>query len=229
MNELPGVRLSDQWVGRITVGSTIAALGLSYRNQLDFATQRAGYPVWAALFFPLIIDSFVIVGELRVFSATARRESLRIRAWAWLLTLGGLAASAAAGIAHVGLAAPAGMKLAAAVAPLAAAASLGTGLGIVKLRAREARRADSQTSAGAGVAAQQPSRGTASAPARRSRARHPGNGSAPPGPEVLARMISDDQLAGLPMGRRAFHQRHKADGVTEHHARMALAGSENGH
>ena len=228
MNELPGVRLSDQWVGRITVWSTIAALGLSYRNQLDFATQRAGYPVWAALFFPLIIDSFVIVGELRVFSATARRESLRIKAWAWLLTLGGLAASAAAGIAHVGLAAPADMKLAAAVAPLAAAASLGTGLGIVKLRAREARRADSQSSADVGVAAQ-PSRGTTPAPARRSRARHPGNGTPPPSPEVLAQMISDDRLAGLPMGRRSFHQRHVKDGVTEHHARMALAGSENGH
>lgn len=233
MNELPNsVRMSDQWVCRITVGSTIAALGLSYRNQLDFATQRGGYPFWAALFFPLIIDSFVVVGELRVFSATAMDErgwhGFRIKAWAWLLTLGGLAASAAAGIAHVGLAAPADMKLAAAVAPLAAAASLGTGLGIVKLRAREARRADSQTSADVGVAAQQPSRGTTPAPARRSRVRHPGNGTPPPGPEVLAQMISDDQLARLPMGRRAFHKRHAAEGVTEHHARMALAGSENG-
>ena len=230
MNELPSsVRMSDQWVCRITVGSTIAALGLSYRNQLDFATQRGGYPFWAGLFFPLIIDSFVIVGELRVYSATARREKLRIKAWAWLLTRGGLAASMAAGLARTGLAwPPTGQMLAAAVAPLAAAASLGTGLGIVKLRAREARRADSQTSDGVNVAARS-SRGTTPAPARRSRARHPGNGTPPPGPERLAQMISDDQLAGLPMGRRSFHQRHVKDGVTEHHARMALAGSENGH
>ena len=230
MNELPGVHLSDQWVGRITVGATIAALGLSYRNQLDFATQRGGYPFWAGLFFPLIIDSFVIVGELRVYSATARREKLRIKAWAWLLTLGGLAASMAAGMARTGLAwPPTGQMLAAAVAPLAAAASLGTGLGIVKLRAREARRADSPSSADVGVAAQQPSQGTTPAPARRSRVRHPGNGTPPPGPEVLAQMISQDRLDGLPMGRRAFHKRHEAEGVTEHHARMALAGSENGH
>jgi hypothetical protein len=46
---------------------------------------------------------------------------------------------------------------------------------------------------------------------------------------VVAQWISDDRLAGLPMGRRAFHKRHAAEGLTEHHARLALAGQQNGH
>ena len=230
--ELPGVKLSDLWVGRITVGATLISLAMSYRNQLDFATQHGGYPVWLAVFFPLMIDSFVIVGELRLFTATARREKLRIKAWAWLLTLLGLAASMAAGIAHTGLVwwPVTGEMLAAAVAPLAAAASLGTGLGIVKLRAREAGRADaSRGDVGAErEAAQQTSRGTAPT-ASRSRARSLGQVSGGPSPEQVAQMISADQLAGLPMGRRSFATRHRADGVTEHHARTALASLSNGH
>jgi hypothetical protein len=123
----------------IACGATIAALALSYRNQFNFATQHANYPVWLAWVFPLMIDSFVVSGEIRLFSATARREPLRIRLWAWFLTLSGLAVSVVFGVAHVDWSAlgTAGPKLAAAVAPLAAAASLGTGLGLVKRRAQQ--------------------------------------------------------------------------------------------
>ena len=231
--EQPGVVLSDKSVSRITVGATVAALAFSYRNQLDFATQRAGYPVWLAFTWPLMIDSFVIVGELRLFTATARDEGWRIKAWAWTLVLLGLAISVLFGVAHTGLPAwiPA-EKLAAAVPPLAAAASLGTGLGIVKLRAREAGRAvaSSGSGEGAGTAAQQSPRGTAPTPApARSRARHLGQATPPPSAEVLAQMISADQLAGLRMGRRAFAKRHKDEGVTEHIARTALDAVSNGH
>ena len=130
------VRRADTAVLRITIGATVAALALSFRNQIDFATQRGGYPVWGAIFWALIIDSPVIVGELRLYSATARKEAGRIKVWAWTLTLSGLLLSMAAGAAHVTTPGWLPVKvLAAAVPPLAAAASLGTGLGIVKLNA----------------------------------------------------------------------------------------------
>jgi hypothetical protein len=216
-NDLPGVSLSDQWVGRITVGSTVAALALSYRNQLDFATQVAAYPVWAALVFPLIIDSFVVVGELRLYSVTARRYQgwfgFRIKMWAWLLTLAGLAASAAAGVAHVGLEAPAGMKLAAAVPPLAAAASLGTGLGIVKLRARQPKATGQ-----ARAAAPTPQQGTA----RKAGGRARSPGKVPP--QLLERLRAD-AADGLGMSKRDVMERYD---VTDHRARTALAVLSNG-
>lgn len=217
--EIPGVRLSDRAVGWITCGSTAAALGLSYRNQLDFASQTGGYPLFLALLFPLIIDSFVVVGELRLFSATARDEDLRIKAWAWLLTLGGLAASTAAGTAHVGLDSPTGKLLAAAVAPLAAAASLGTGLGIVKLRARKAstgRKEPDGKVAG-------PDRPQAPAAGRRARSR------GAPTAEQMETWYAEDIAAGLPCGKQAFAKRHKHQGVTEHQARVFLTARSNGH
>ena len=130
------VHRADAAVLCITIAATFAALALSFRNQIDFATQRGGYPVWMAVPWALIIDSPVIVGELRLYSAAARHEGGRIKAWAWTLTLTGLLVSMAAGAAHVAI--PGWMPvavLAAAVPPLAAAASLGTGLGIVKLNA----------------------------------------------------------------------------------------------
>jgi hypothetical protein len=217
-SDLPGVSLSDQWVGRITVGTTVAALGLSYRNQLDFATQVADYPLWAALVFPLIIDSFVLVGELRLYSVTARRYQgwfgFRIKLWAWLLTLAGLAASAAAGVAHVGLEAPAGMKLAAAVPPLAAAASLGTGLGIVKLRARQPK-----TTGQARAAAPTPQQGTArKAGGGRARSR----GNVPP--QLLER-LRQDAADGLSMTKRDVMTRYD---ITDHRARTAIGALSNG-
>ena len=215
-SEIPGVRLSDRAVGWITCGSTAAALGLSYRNQLDFASQTGGYPLYLALLFPLIIDSFVVVGELRLFTATARAEGLRIKAWAWLLTLGGLAASTAAGTAHVGLEGSTGKLLAAAVAPLAAAASLGTGLGIVKLRARTASTGKVPGTA-AGDRPQTPAAG------RRARSR------GTPTAEQMEAWYAEDAAAGLPCGKQAFAKRHKSSGVTEHQARLFLAARSNGH
>ena len=207
------VQAADRAVLWITCAATVAALGLSYRNQFDFASShRGGYPLWAAAVFPLMIDSFVVVGELRLFSAVARNEEWRIKAWAWLLTLGGLAASSVAGVAHVGLSGPLSVKLAAAVAPLAAAASLGTGLGIVKLNARRKAPAAGQADT-AGPRARQPGKRTK---------------SGQPSAAVVSQWITDDRLAGLPMGRRSFTDRHRAEGLTEHAARVALAVSGNG-
>jgi Protein of unknown function (DUF2637) len=217
------VRRADTAVLRITVCATVAALALSFRNQIDFATQRGGYPVWGAVLWGLIIDSPVIVGELRLYSAAARHEGPRIKAWAWTLTLTGLVISMAAGAAHVAIPGWMPVKvLAAAVPPLAAAASLGTGLGIVKLNA-----ARKDGGAGTGTASHRspdPAPRTA-----RPRARQPGKRSATaPDYGQLAAWAADDRAAGLPMGRASFHRRHAAQGLTEHHARMFLDSESNG-
>lgn len=209
------VRQADRAVLWITCGATLAALALSYRNQVDFASQRGKYPLWAALIFPLMIDSPVIVGELRLYTATARHEATRIKAWAWVLTLTGLAVSMAFGAAHVSLPGwfPAEV-LAAAVAPLAAAASLGTGLGIVKLNA--GKGGDVKASAG-------PGRSKPDTPARQ-----PGGARKQPAGLTyaqLAALAAQDEQEHKPMGRRAFAGRH---GISQHQARVFLSSRGNG-
>jgi hypothetical protein len=217
------VKVADWAVLGITLFTTVAALALSYRNQFDFASgPGGGYPVWGAILFPLLIDSFVVVGEIRLFSATIRADGWRIKTWAWLLTVIGLAASAAANVAHVGLDGPASVKLAAAVAPLAAAASLGTGLGIVKLNARARKTgATAAVTATVPAAASRPATAPARQPGRARKTRRTG-----PAAEQLAAWIADDRLAGLDMTRRKFAARH---GISDHHARTALAAASNGH
>jgi hypothetical protein len=213
--EVTSVARADKAVGAITCIATVWALGLSYLNQLDFATQVGGYPVWAALVFPLIIDSFVVVGELRLYTATVRDEHWRIKLWAWVLTLAGLAASMAANMEHVGWHAPAGKIAAAGVPPLAAAAALATGLGLVKLRARS-RGSTGQPRQAAGATPP-----TARAAAERAPARSSGQPSA----EQLLAWVTQDQLDGLPMGRVSFQRRHD---ISEHHAKRAVAMVRNG-
>lgn len=211
------VRQADRAVLWITCGSTAAALALSYRNQVDFASQRGHYPAWAALIFPLIIDSPVIVGELRLYSAVMRREAARIKAWAWLLTGLGLVISMAFGAAHVSLPLwfPA-EQLAAAVAPLAAAASLGTGLGIVKLNADKPARETRQTSDSDTAPARQPGKQARRKPA--------GNMTVPSYAQ-LAALAAKDEQDHKPMGRRAFATRHS---ISQHHARVFLGSRQNG-
>jgi Protein of unknown function (DUF2637) len=232
--DIPWVAASDQAVGVITCLATLAALGLSYRGLYDFATQHGGYPRWAAAIFPLIIDSFVVLGELRLFSATLRKESVRIKLWAWTLTLGGLIVSMAGNVAHVGLAATWDMKLAAAAAPLAAAASLTTGLGILKLNARQEARQDGGGDRGA---APDRERGPAVAvPASRPA---PVSLRAQAWSRVAAGSAAyDEALADLEAGRtpKGKSRLAAAHGISEHHARVALeqarrdhAAQSNGH
>jgi hypothetical protein len=218
--DIPWVATADQAVGVITCLATIAALGLSYRGLYDFATQYGGYPRWAALIFPLIIDCFVVIGELRLFSATLRAESLRIKLWAWTLTLGGLAVSMAGNVAHVGLAASWDMKLAAAAAPLAAAASLTTGLGILKLNARNHARQPGPgdrtagPGGGRGPAAPRPASRPASAP------------KVAAGSAAYAEALADLGAGRAPKGKGRLAAAH---GISEHHARVALEQARRAH
>lgn len=214
------VTWSDRGVAAVCWATSITALAGSYRGLFDFATQRGQIPGWAAVAFPLYLDAFLVVGELRLYSAAKRGESLRIKSWSWLLTVTGLMASLAGNIAHVGPGASEAAKLAAAAAPLAAAVSLGTGLGIAKLNARKAGRAGRE----------EPAHRPAAAPAAGTPARQPGNRHRPradaPSAGQLATWVADDRLAGEDMSRRKFAARHQ---ITDHYARIALAAGQNGH
>ena len=212
----------DRAVVVITCLMTIAALGLSYRALYDFATQVGGLPQWGAVFYPALIDFLMVVGELRLFSATHRNEHWRIKAWAWLLTAAGLCASVAGNIAHVGWHAPAGQVLAAATAPLVAAASLCTGLGIVKLRARAAARTKRDAAAGD----RDGSTRSGDRPAAvRSRARLAGQGTA--GVKDAAAEVAQALAAGRePPGKRKLAGTH---GISEHRARSVLEQARASH
>ena len=222
---------ADTAVLRITIAATLAALALSFRNQIDFATQRGGYPVWGAVLWALIIDSPVIVGELRLYSAASRTEehSTRIKVWAWTLTLTGLLVSMAAGAAHVAIPGWMPVKvLAAAVPPLAAAASLGTGLGIVKLRNRPHRsgtQARQERETAVATSSPRPDGTRARQPGINGRQARRKPSATAPSYAQLAAMAAADREAGLPMGRISFARRHD---VSEHHARMFLDSEQNG-
>ncbi|HYK70400.1 MAG TPA: DUF2637 domain-containing protein [Streptosporangiaceae bacterium] len=221
VTESLGVRWSDRAIGVICWVTTIAALGLSYRGLLDFASQRGGLPLWAAVAWPILLDAFLVLGELRWYTANARHEDKTyIKVWAALLTLVGLLASVAGNIAHVGLGATWPEKLAAVVPPLAAAASLGTGLGLVKRRSRSGGDSGHERS-GAGATPQP----RASAPARPARARRLGS---QPSAEQLLAWATQDRLDDLPMGWVSFQRRHADKGVTEHYAKQAVKMISNG-
>jgi hypothetical protein len=212
IEDTPSVSAADRTIMIICWLATLFALGLSYRGLYDFATQRGGYPRWAAIAFPIIVDFPLVIGELRLFTIAARRETGYIKWWAWLLTGVGLAGSLAGNIAHVGPGAPATQKLAAAVAPLAVAVSLGTVLGIVKLRARSPRTQEQET----GATPRPPVTAAAAVPARRRGYRAAGQ----PTYAQLVALVEADRDKGLPTGRKALADRH---GYTEHQVRTALA------
>jgi hypothetical protein len=213
MKDTPSVRAADRAMIVICWAATVLALVLSYRGLYDFATQRGGYPRWAALAFPVIVDFPLVLGELRLFTIAARGETGYIKGWAWLLTVVGLLVSLAGNIAHVGPGSTVAMQLAAAVPPLAVAVSLGTGLGIIKLRAGRAKPATGQV---ADATPRPPA-----ALVLPARDRVPAT-AAVDVPE-LQRLMDADRAAGLPTGRAAFAARHREDGWTEHRVRVTLA------
>jgi hypothetical protein len=137
-------------IGVIATGATAAAFVQSYRGLYDWALHQAGIPPSFAWFWPLLVDSFLALGELRLYVAAVDGAGLRDRAqaWAWLLTLSGLTASVAGNVGSHGWTAGLPVQLSAAVAPLAAAAGLGTALGLVKSAARKTARKTAPAPAG---------------------------------------------------------------------------------
>jgi hypothetical protein len=114
----------------ILAAASLVALAESYRGLYDWAHSH-GLPGGWAVVWPLMVDTFLVVGELALFVALIDRWPTRARIPAWGITLAGLTVSVAGNIGHVhghdGL-----VRATAAVPPLAAAASLAVGLGVLK-------------------------------------------------------------------------------------------------
>jgi hypothetical protein len=98
-----------------------------------------------------MVDSFVVTGELALFVGLVDGWRGRHRAWAWLVTFGGLAVSVAGNIGHVGPA-PWADRLTAAVPPVAAFVALTVALGVLKRVAARAAAVAAETAPAAAVA-----------------------------------------------------------------------------
>ena len=179
---MTGPQRADQAKVIVMAVVNVGALAQSYRGLLDFASHTVHWPLWTAWTFPLFIDSFVVVGELQLYTAHARGTSK----WSGAaLAAAGLAGSVLGNIAHVGADATLLVKLAAAVPPLAAAASLGVVLGLVKRRARSPRR-DGEAS---------PAAPRRSAPARRINTRSQFWASTPQARALAERIRAGEDLS----------------------------------
>jgi Protein of unknown function (DUF2637)/Winged helix-turn-helix DNA-binding len=114
----------------ILAAASLVSLAESYRGLYDWAHTHGLPGGWAAV-WPLMVDTFLVVGELALFVALVDRWPTRARIPAWVITLLGLGVSVAGNVGHVH-----GHSLAvrgtAAVPPLAAAAALAVGLGVLK-------------------------------------------------------------------------------------------------
>lgn len=125
-------RTAAAWlIGIIAALAAAVSLGQSYRGLFDWALHHAMIPEpWAAL-WPLMVDTFLVVGELWLLICSIDQAGWKDRIPAALITLAGLAASVAGNIGHVGFSAPPAVRWSAAVPPLAAAAALGVALRLV--------------------------------------------------------------------------------------------------
>lgn len=109
---------------------TIDAFAESYRGLYEWASNHAMTGFWAAS-FPLMIDGFILVGELVLIVALADRWPWWDRLMAWAAVLLGLAASVGGNIGHV----HSGLwttRATAAIPPLAASGALALGLAVLK-------------------------------------------------------------------------------------------------
>lgn len=214
-------------VGAVGLADAISFAG-SYRGLYTWALTHQ-LPRWESLGFPLMVDVFIIVGELSVFvlvieAARERRrqaESFRHKAWhrlpGWGLTILGLAGSVAGNVGDVWSASLA-TRIGHAVPPLAASLALAVGLGVLK------RLAMSQTAPVRITVAPEP----ATVPANRSTVVRTGRkrGTEPPefAPALAAYRAS--VAAGAPLSQRQLAYEHLNG--NRHAARRAIAATMNG-
>jgi hypothetical protein len=144
---LSKVLTSSRTIGAGTIAvliflATVVSFTQSYRGLLDFASNYLLIPRPFNWTWPLMVDTFLAVGEICLFiGAVDGEKSWRLRGWFWTLTLAGLVASVTGNIMHNGLNEP-GLRMAGyAVPPIAAMAILGAGLGLVKRAVAKAKAA----------------------------------------------------------------------------------------
>lgn len=134
MNPLAILRLpraAALWLIGLTVAATTSvSLTESYRALYVWATNHQVFGAYGYI-WPILIDSFIIIGELALFVGMTDRWSVRARVFPWAVTLTGLAVSITGNVGHVHTT-DIWTRLTAAVAPVVAWASLTVGLGVLK-------------------------------------------------------------------------------------------------
>lgn len=117
-------------IATLASAATVAALVESYHGLYLWAAGH-GYPPGLAAIWPLLIDTFVTIGELVLFVSLLYGWPARSRIGAWASILAGLAASVAENAGHAA-AADWVTRLGWAGPPLAAAGSLALALSVLK-------------------------------------------------------------------------------------------------
>jgi hypothetical protein len=124
-------RLAALWaIAAIVTASSLVSFAESYRGLFLWSEHHGLSGTWSAV-FPLMIDSFILVGELALFVALVDQWPVNSRYAAWAVTGVGLAISVAGNVGHVTSDALS-FRVTAGIPPLAAAASLSVGLGVLK-------------------------------------------------------------------------------------------------
>jgi hypothetical protein len=213
---------SRRAIAAMVVVLDVAAFSQSYRDLMLWATGHGVNWPWAG-WWPLLIDAPVIAGELWLFQATKRNAGWMVKAGAWTLTLGGLAASIAGNIGHEGRV-PWTTMLTFAAAPLVAAGGLFAGMSILRLVMADHERARVAAVEAARAAREQrtrppskPARTPAKPPAKARPASQPPSEvpdeladrrASHMAPEALDAAVRADLEAGENMARRKVAERH---------------------
>ena len=94
-------RAAGLWlIGVLIPTATAVGFALSYHGLLDWALNH-GWPVYFAVFFPLLIDLLIVVGEVILFVAAIDGETpRRVRAVAWVLVFAFTALSVVGNVGH---------------------------------------------------------------------------------------------------------------------------------
>jgi hypothetical protein len=129
----PGLQVPDSIAlavfGAAAAAVTAVAMVESYTNLLAFALAH-GLHGWRAAIAPGCVDSFILMGELLLFSAMVRRWSPVIWYGA-VMAVTGLAVSVGGNVWHASVATPVD-RMVAAVFPLTATAAMAGGLMLLK-------------------------------------------------------------------------------------------------
>lgn len=117
-------------IAMLVCSASLVSFAESYRGLFEWAAGHGAPGVWAYT-WPIMVDTFIAVGELSLFVALADRWSVRSRLAAWTVTVLGLGVSIAGNIGHVA-SHDLASRATGAIPPIAAAASLTVALSTLK-------------------------------------------------------------------------------------------------
>ncbi len=215
-----------------------AAFAESYDGLLHWALGH-GLPEWRALGFPLMVDVFIVVGELTVFALVVHGSRWWHRLAGWALTAVGLAGSVAGNVGDA-WSADWPTRLTYGAPPVAAALALFVALGVLKRttadqpeRTTDLPRPGQQLAdahvdvcAGPGTATPvAPGRPRANATPRPVGARQPRGSRAKSVPPRAVEAYRASVTLGAPLSERALADN---QGVSRREARNVIAASKNG-